>query len=124
MMRQLEGASVDLDTVRHVHRLVVNEYWVENTLYYETLRGSIDLSGEFEAKDIKYIRDHFWNDDRRDGVGLRAWIYSFSASDPTARQYSPDRDEFQAGQHQAVAQPYACTAKPAPYRPASVLGSD
>ena len=57
MMRQLEGASVDLDTVRYVHLLVVNEYWVENTLYYETLRGSIDLSGEFEAKDIKYIRD-------------------------------------------------------------------
>ena len=58
MMRQLEGTSVDLDTVRHVHQLVVNEYWVENTLYYETLRGSIDLSGELEAKDIGYIRDH------------------------------------------------------------------
>ena len=39
-MRQLEGASVDLDTVRHVHQLVVNEYWVENTQYYETLRAS------------------------------------------------------------------------------------
>ena len=74
MMRQLEGASVDLDTVRHVHQLVVNEYWFENTQYYEMLRNSIDLSGEFEAKDIKYIRDHFWKDDRRDGVGLRAWI--------------------------------------------------
>ena len=85
-MRQLEGASVDLDTVRHVHQLVVNEYWFENTQYYEMLRSSIDLSGEFEAKDIKYIRDHFWKDDRRDGLGLRTWIYSFSASDPTARQ--------------------------------------
>ena len=42
MMRKLEGASVDLDTVRHVHPLVVNKYWFENTQYYEMLRSSID----------------------------------------------------------------------------------
>ena len=86
VMRQLEGATVDFDAVRHVHQLMVNEYWSANTQYYEMLRDSIDLSGEFEAKDIKYIRDQFWKDDKRDGVGLRTWIYSFSASDPTARQ--------------------------------------
>ena len=52
-------------------------------------------------------------------VGLRAWIYLFVLG--LGPNGSPNRDELQVGQYEAVAQPHSRFAEPAPHRSASVL---
>ena len=91
----------------------MNEYWVENTLYYETLRGSIDLSGEFEAKDIGYIRDHFWKDDKRDGA---ASVLNRRVSSAALRSHEALRG--------ALAPPFSTYQKRMPRPPAHALGAN
>jgi hypothetical protein len=52
----------------------VDQYREENTLIYNLVMGTIDLSGNREETDIDYLARHFHHGIHRDGQGLIGWI--------------------------------------------------
>ena len=52
----------------------IGEYREENTLIYNLVMSTIDLSGNREETDIDYLARHFHHGIHRDGQGLIGWI--------------------------------------------------
>ena len=56
----------------------VDQYREENTLIYNLVMGTVDLSGNREETDIDYLARHFHHGIHRDGQGLAKWIHSLN----------------------------------------------
>ena len=52
----------------------INQYREENTMIYNLIMSTIDLSGNREETDIDYLARHFYHGLHRDGQGLIGWI--------------------------------------------------
>jgi len=52
----------------------INQYRQENTMIYNLIMSTIDLSGNREETDIDYLARHFHHGIHRDGQGLIGWI--------------------------------------------------
>ena len=64
--------------VEAVYGALIDEWWNESTQLYHIVRGSIDISGVFEKKDLTLIKSSFLKGDYRDGPGLLRWATSFT----------------------------------------------
>ena len=73
---RLPGVAEHL--VEAVYRALVSEWWNEATQLYHIVRGSIDISGVFEKKDLTMIKSSFLHGDYRDGPCLLRWATSFT----------------------------------------------
>ena len=72
----LPGVAAHL--VEAVHQALLAEWWTESTQMYHIVRGSIDIAGIFEKKDLTMIKSSFVQGDFRNGPGLLRWATSFT----------------------------------------------
>ena len=71
------AATFPYKSGREQHSLLmaaIGEYREENTLVYNLVMSTIDLSGNREETDIDYLARHFHHGIHRDGQGLIGWI--------------------------------------------------
>ena len=64
--------------VSEFYAMIVAEWWSDAARLYKIARASIDLSGMFETKDLRYIKAAFWSDGLRNGPGLLKWALAFT----------------------------------------------
>ena len=72
--------------VAAVHEAVLTIWWAEATRLYYIVRGSIDISGIYEAKDLATIKTKFCLGDNRHGPQLLKWATSFTDPNSVASQ--------------------------------------
>ena len=70
--------NVATHIIEAVHGALISEWWNEATSLYHIVRGSIDISGVFEKKDLITIKSSFVKGDYRDGPALLRWASSFT----------------------------------------------
>jgi hypothetical protein len=62
------------------------DYQSLNTVVWDLIRSSVDLSGAYEVVDLQRCKERFMIGDLRDGVGFMTWALSLAKTDPIQDQ--------------------------------------
>ena len=79
-------ATVPINIVTAVHSALVREWWQEATQLYHIVRGSVDLTGIYEKKDLSMIKATYFKGDLRNGPQFLQWVTSFTNAESIGEQ--------------------------------------
>ena len=84
VLAALPGVPPDL--VQAVHEAALRKWWQSATRLYHIVKGSVDLSGIFEKKDLEMIKSEYCFGDYRNGPAFLRWATGFSDSTTVSEQ--------------------------------------
>ena len=89
----IEKVYPDYDTrqLKEAYNESIIEYQELNTALYHVVRGTLDLSGHYEDRDLEVINRTLCKNDVRDGKGLYLWVKKFHETDSVAKQQQLQR---------------------------------
>ena len=87
-LEQVGSALQDFpdELVAELYQAVYHQWWSEATKLYHIVRSSVDLSGVFEAKDLKTLKATCNYGEHRHGPALLKWALSFTDGESVAEQ--------------------------------------
>ena len=81
-----KAPGVPQDLIEAAHAQVSTEWWADASRLYYIVRGSINISGIYEKKDLMHIKSTFCQGDLRNGPMLLKWATTFTNPSSVASQ--------------------------------------